>query len=315
MNKVRTLTLCLIAAFAITAIAAATASAEKLPAWGKCEVAENHEGHYGDAGCTEKVGKVFGKYNGGYEWFPLQTLGAGEEATELEYTGDESPLQQPVSQTTLTLASGQSITCGAVARESYILLSGPHVTIQAPRLHFLNCVDDQGGAECHTTDAGNGGEITTKTAWRAGIEHEPGSWTGTMSFISGKRTSAPEVGLVYETEQSRGRFLQELVCEGETEPLTIVIGGYKPHEQITLPISPVNEMSSSFTAELRQSGSVQLPASLEGHATRALEATVNGGTPETIGIETTMLFPEMYVSFENRRAEEVEKTLELKATP
>ena len=44
MKNVRTLGICLIAAFALTAIVATTASAERLPAWGQCEVAENHEG-------------------------------------------------------------------------------------------------------------------------------------------------------------------------------------------------------------------------------------------------------------------------------
>jgi hypothetical protein len=37
MRNVRTLGIRLVAAFALTATAAATASAEELPAWGQCE--------------------------------------------------------------------------------------------------------------------------------------------------------------------------------------------------------------------------------------------------------------------------------------
>lgn len=301
MRHVRMLGLCLAAVFVVVAVMAAGASAQ-LPEWGKCEATTgNTGGKFGNGGCTAPVKAIHGRYLGSYEWYPLQQLGQEEEATELEYT-DESPLEQPVSSMTLTLASGKTITCGALAHESYILLSDTHVTTQAPRLHFLNCVDEQGG-ECHTTDAGNGGEITTKTAWRAGIEHEPGSWTGTMSFIEGRAEPEPKVDIVYKTEEPRGRFLQELVCES-SEPLTIVIGGHKENEAITATITPVDRMSSSFTAGFG-------PAAHKVGGTRPLEAQVNTGAWEPISFDTMMLLPEMYIAHENVNYSQHE--LELKA--
>jgi hypothetical protein len=327
MKNVRTLGICLIAAFALAAIAATTASAEKLPAWGQCEVAENHEGKFGDTNCTVPTRKVFGKYNGGYEWYPLaetahESPGLG---SSLKYTNaaKNSGILQPVSETTLTFADGDKLTCGALESETSVPLTGPRGTTIAPDLAFPEC-RNEADQECHSLDAAYPYTITlSDNAFRNGDEKAEGeteyggSWIGQLAYIEGKRTVEPSVGMVYKVElpKEHESFTVQINCEGgEGErALSFVIGGHRSGEELTMPISPVNEMSPAFTTEFRQSGGVQLPASLEGHATKPIEALVDAERWEPIGIEATMLFPtELYnESAHNHKREE----LELKATP
>ena len=328
MNKVRTLTLCLLAAFALTAIAATTASAEPLPAWGKCEpppeVEGRIEGKYADSGCTEHVGKVYGHYIGGYEWYPLADtsgLGYGEDS-KLEYTSGavKHGILQPVSETTITFADGNRITCGPLADETLLPLTGPHGATVAPILTFDGCHEDASGGECHTLDARQPEEITLSTlAWENGVQKQEGntaagpSWNGTMTFIEGKKTSSPVVGIVYRTQEKGEPFMQQLVCESE-DIKAVKVGGVKAGEEIVMPIEPVNQMSPSFTAKLRQSAGVEQPTTLEGRAVKPLQALVNAERDETVAFETTMLFPtELYVGPVNHNYGREE--LELKATP
>lgn len=312
MNKVRTLTLCLIAAFAFAAVSASTASAaEKLPAWGKCEVETKHEGRYADAGCTQPVKKVYGKYTGGYEWYQLQQTPnerAEYESTNLKYPhGASQP--QPVPETTVTFADGEKITCVIpLEEESQIRLNGAHVTTEAPLFEFSQCHDQQ-GRECYEQGAIRGEDaLSTGTPFERGREQEEGTWTGTASFIADKNGPEPVVGIVYRTEHPLEPLMTPIYCETEgTEPLTITVGGHKPKEALTTTVTPVNVMSSSFTAKLGPS--------IQAKGTKPLQATINLGPWQAVSYETTMLFTKIYIGLENRRAGEVEKTLELKATP
>jgi hypothetical protein len=306
MNKVRTLGLCLIAAFALTATAAATASAEELPAWGQCEPTESGTGgRYADANCTQPVRTVYGQYPGGFEWHPLGT----ENYSALMYEEDNRP--QPVNEATITLANGQEIKCEGLFPGTQIVLNGPHVITKAPYFEVDGCHTSEG--ECHSTDTLAFAGIGSKTAWRNGIEDEPGTWKGTMSYIEGKKSANPVMGIVYKTEHPREPFLAQIVCEGEAIH-GLAVGGKKSGEELTTELTPVNVMSGSFTADLRQSGGVQLPSALEGRPTKPIEALVNAERWETVGFEATMLFPEVDAEFGsayNHKRDE----FELKATP
>jgi hypothetical protein len=324
VRYVRMAGLCLVASVVLVACSAASASAT-LPEWGKCEATENGTGgKYADAACTQPVKQVSRSYPGGYEWYPLAEtgeLGYGQDS-KLRYTDSafESGILQPVSETTITFADGQKISCGPLRAETLIVLTGVHTTTIAPHLAFEGCVDDSGGGECHTLDARVSGEITVSTsAWENGVEKaegEPGygpSWNGTMTYIEGKQTSHPIVGIVYEVQENNQPFLQQLVCE-ESEIRGVKVGGHEAGEELTLSIGPLNTMSPSFTAGLRQSEGRQLPAAFEGHAAKPIEALVDTERWETVGFETTMLFPtELYVGPVNRNHQLEE--LELKATP
>jgi hypothetical protein len=139
------------------------------------------------------------------------------------------------------------------------------------------------------------------------------SWNGAMTFIERRKTSSPAVGMVYTTQEKEQPFLQQLVCEDSEDIHAVKVGGHKRGEELVMPIEPVNEMSPSFTARFSQSGGVGQPASLEGKAVKPVEALVNAERWETVGFETTMLFPtEVY---DNSAHNNNRKEFELKATP
>jgi hypothetical protein len=180
----------------------------------------------------------------------------------------------------------------------------------APYFAYGDCVNSEGGF-CTTTGASEEGEIENEIAFVDGREKEPGSWTGKPTFVEGKHDSIPTVGMLYKTEESRGRFFEQIICEGEAVH-AFIIGGKKRGEELTTEIKPVNTMTKEYTAILTQSEGVQLPAALEGRRTKPLEAFVNGERWETVGIEATMVFPEVSIESPNSKSL---KEVELKATP
>ncbi len=309
MNKVRTLTLCFTAALAFAAFGGASAAyaKEKLPAWGKCEPSATHEGHYGDPNCVVPAKKVFGTYNGGYEWTPLVEATGGNDGAYLKFSRFSSVEQAPVS---IELANGYSITCGEGLLHETELLLRDATSTTAPEFVYGGCVNSEGGL-CTTTGAANEAEIDNNIAFFKGENKEPGSWTGKPTFISGKKSSTPAVGIVYGAEEARGRMWQQIACEGEAVH-AFVIGGLNKKEQLTAEIKPVNTMTEAYTTTLTQKAGVQGPETLEGRATKPLEALVNGQTWETVGIEATMVFPETIVESPNPYPPE---EVELKATP
>jgi hypothetical protein len=305
VRYLRVIGLCFIAAAVMVGATAGGASA-KLPEWGQCEPTESGTGgKYDNAVCTLPLKKVSGSYPGAYEWHPL----SNEEHSALRYEEENGP--QPVDEATITLANGEQIKCEGLVPETQIVLNGPHTITKAPYFEFGGCHTGEG--ECHSVDSVAFSGIGSENAWRDGIEDEPGTWTGTTSFVEGKESPDPVVGIVYRTERPRERFLQQIVCEGQGIR-GMAVGGKKSGEELTTEITPVNTMSASFTADLRQSEGVQLPATLEGHRTKPVEVLVNAERWETIGFEATMLFPEASLGFGsayNHKRHE----LELKATP
>ncbi len=279
----------------------------KLPEWGECVASETHEGRFGDSNCTEPVGKVFGKYNGGYEWYPLVEAESGNHGANLVFTGFSEVEQAPVS---IELASGYKITCGeGLAHETALPLRDATSTT-APDFVYEDCVNSEGG-HCTTTGAANEAEIDNNIAYDAGQEKEPGSWIGKPQFISAKKGATPAVGMVYKAEEKRGRMWQQIACEGEAVH-AFVIGGEKGGEELTTQITPVNTMTESYTATLSQKAGVQGPETLEGHATKPPQALVNGERWEAVGIEATMVLPQTLVERPNHFPPE---EVELKATP
>jgi hypothetical protein len=299
---------CLVTMVVVVAVMTGSASA-RLPEWGKCEASATHEGRYADAGCTQPVKKVYGKYTGGYEWSPLVEATNGRDGAKLKFTERSSVVQAPVS---IELKDGYSITCDTGLFPETQLPLRDATSTTAPRFAWGGCINSE-GHECVTTGAATEAEIDDENAWEKGLEKEPGSWTGKTAFIEGRRGATPAAGIVYKTEEPRGRFFQQIVCEGEAVH-AFVIGGDKRGEELTTEIQPVNTMTEEYTAILKQSGGVQLPEALEGHPTKPLEALVNGERWETIGIEATMVFPETVVEPPNPHPFPPEE-VELKATP
>jgi hypothetical protein len=313
MTKVRTLTLCLIAAFVVAALAATTASAEKLPVWGKCEPTEHSTGgKYADAGCTVPVKKVNHNYPGGYEWYPSEN--SEERSSGESKIHFNRHFAQPVPTVTITLGHGLTITCRQGRTEQdeeeedvFALGGSGGRTVGTPFLEFRACADNQPAEEeiekeCHTTDAEEGGEIVDETAFESWLHKEPGAWLGSMAFLEGKNTFAPKVALEWKTEEPRRAVFQQLDCANEPNPYTINIGGGTRNEAVVAQIEPLNQMSASFTTHLS-------PALPSPKGTKPLEAQVNLGAWEPIGIEATMVFTEVVATSENNESE-----MELKAT-
>jgi len=320
MRHVRTLFICLLAVFALAALTAGVASAEKLPAWGQCVKTQSGTGgKYADPGCIQPVKKVNGSLPGAYEWYPQEVSpGVGQGEGRLQ---DRVPAEdQPVSQTTITLADGYTITCEPERETTEFEITGPHSTLAAPYLVFDGCrpTSPEVGVECGTTDRNEEAQITT---WRENLDYalEAGpTWHGTLTYFEGKRSSDPVVGYVFKTSPKKERFLQQLVCEGGPVQ-AMLVGGHKGGEELAMQVNPVNAMSASHTLKMSQSGGIGQPASFEGHPAKPLEAQVNSGSWEPIGFETTIEFPETEDGPSNfvgePRALYAEGQLELKATP
>jgi hypothetical protein len=305
VRYIRMLGACPVMAAVVIATMTGSASA-KLPEWGTCTASATHEGKYADPGCIQPVKKVYGKYTGSYEWYPLVEATSGNPGAELLYGGGRE--QSPV---TITFKDGYQITCsGGLSEETYGFPLRTARSTTAPDFGFAGCVDSEGGG-CTTSGGGNELEIESLPEWEKGEKKEPGSWKGEPKFISGKGGPTPVVGMVYQTEEPRGIFYGHIACEGEAVH-AFTIGGEKRGEQLTSQITPVNTMTSEYTATLTQSGGVQGPETLEGHPTKPLYAEVNGNTRETIGIEGAMLFTSIIVESPNHKPP---FEVELKATP
>ena len=288
MKQVRTLFVCLLAVFALAALTAGAASAEKLPAWGQCVKTQSGTGgRYADAGCVQPVKKVNGSLPGAYEWYPHEVspeVGLSEGRLQ-----DRIPAEdQPVSQTTITLADGDTITCQPERETTEFFITGPHTTLTAPHLSFEGCrpTAPESGTECFTSDREEEAEITTYQEWYNYTRREGPTWNGTLTYFEGKRSSDPVVGYVFKTSPKKERFLQQLDCEGGPVQ-SMLVGGHKGGEELAMQVSPVNAMSASHTFKMSQSGGVGQPTSFEGHPAKPMEAQVNSGSWQPIAYSTS----------------------------
>jgi hypothetical protein len=265
VKRVRTLGILLAAVFALGAPTAAGASA-KLPEFGGCEAAPNHEGKYADAGCTEPLKKVYDKYTGGYEWNTGEQFHRGEGLVPYTFEGGE------IGPTTFETTSGKKIECtGGELGETAIL--GPKAVGEVLTF-FTGCEAE--GQEC----AGKfleAGTISDQPVWRVGE-----GFKGELVYVAGKGTSTPTVGLTLTAFRKAGEVYEDshkeivtatgnlftVVCEG---PLgTVEIGGAggkkgeksKGNTVISL-ISPIDEMTKEYTQTFAETGGVQEPGAAE----------------------------------------------------
>jgi hypothetical protein len=275
VKRVRTLGILLAAVFALGALTGASASA-KLPEFGGCEVAPNHEGKYADAGCTEPVKKVYGKYTGSYEWY------IGEQFEEYEGLVHYQFKDGRIGPTTFETASGKKIQCaGGELGELEIL--GPKNVGEVLTI-FEDCESEGKGCASKFQPAGR---ITNKPNWSDGE-----GFKGELVYVSGKNTTTPTVGLTL-TSFNAGEPLFTVVCEG---PLgTVEIGGAggkktersKGNTVISL-ITPVDEMTKEYTQTLAQTEGVQEPDAAEKGKPLALQMfSGNEGKWVQLGLAST----------------------------
>jgi hypothetical protein len=277
VRHVRMLGVCVVAAFAVAAVAAACASAAKLPEWGKCEAtAGNTGGMYADAGCTVPVKKVNGGYLGGYEW----TSNLSHHQTP-ELVGSNGRGATTGSWTFET-AAGTKIECSGLGRESETRLLAPK-NQRTPLLEFEECKSaGAGGGECGTPDAsifGEEGDITNNPEWFE-EEIEPGvipGWASSLGFIAGKDTSTPTVGVTYGARNRGEKLFEPVVCKSN-ELGTVWIGGErKGGNSFISTISPVDQMSATYTQVSNESApGVQSPERFQTGKQHVLQAFIHG---------------------------------------
>jgi hypothetical protein len=230
VRHVRMLGLCLVAAFAMSAVAAATASAA-LPEWGKCVRFVNQRGknvgNYEDHGCTKKMEVA---KTGAWEWQP-----APKSIPNPEFTshGGAAVLET-------TEGSFTQVKCSV--EEAHGILSGSKEVSQVS-VRFKGCHLSFNEPEPYT--CGNGllppqgsekeGEIVTRRL------------KGKLGYISGKGEENPSVGLALEPEEKKGLFAQFMCAERFLVIRVGVFPGGKGNDSVISPIAPVDSMSVSNT--------------------------------------------------------------------
>jgi hypothetical protein len=177
MRRITITGICLVAAFALTALAAASASAA-LP-----EIYECHKqtgGKYTEKKCTKEAS---GKTAGKYELGPWGSLSGAKKGKEIKGTSKAAALH----------AGGTEIKCKSSTSTAY--LTGPKTEGEV-NVAFKGC--EALGHPCNSiTPKGKSGEIKTKEL------------QGKLGFLEGK---SPEVGI--DVSPASGKFLAEFECAG-----------------------------------------------------------------------------------------------------
>ena len=283
MRLIRTSMLVIVAACALGALAASSASAA-LPEIGRCVkvegVKEGHttkfDGKYSDHKCTRANASSKGKF----EWEP----GAGEEKT-FESPGTLEPV-------TLQTAAGTAVECKNSKQDGEYT----GATTEKDEISLYECTLSTTHETCQSLRP----EEIPPTAEAGTILSLP--IEGTLGFIKqgGKR---PQIGWSYKAKTGSIMFLFE--C-GSTPLVTtdITIEG----SFISPILKPVNKMVEEYKLHSVASGGKQTPEMFEGGSKDTLTATIIEPealkeTSEAIGFSA----PEEEQSFS--------EDLEFKATP
>jgi hypothetical protein len=246
MKRMRIVGLCLVAAFAFSALVVSSASA--LPEVGRC-VAKAGTGKFKNSNCTEKAGKKVEEK--AFEFLK----GGGGSKLGFTSAGGEGKLEG---------ASGTEIKCtGQTAKGEYKEASGAIKEVQHVVATFTGCELPLFKAECKTKGAGAGEITTTKLK-------------GPLAYTSGKGTKSPVVNQGLKPEVAKKGFA-EFECPAVGVVVYVGEGKEKGHEEILANISPVNTMALTATEEYKGAKGVQEPQHIEGSATiDNLESSLSG---------------------------------------
>lgn len=237
MRHVRIMTVCVIAACAICALAAANASAA-LPEWGKCvklpaivKGKEKTKGKFGNANCTEP----------GTEYEFLK--GTSELSTEFTNTMTSEKAE-------LETSFGLGTNCTGETARGFLSgtkeVSNVIVTFTGC---YVNIVEEW---KCENTFKEEEGEEYNFKYIKGEIRTF--GLKGKLVYISGKGTPTPEVGLQLEPEQKNGWFAFFGCGPAGAHPLPAIksVVGRKPQganggDKIVSPITPLNVMGTETT--------------------------------------------------------------------
>lgn len=348
MKRITVLATCLVAVFALAAVAVSSASAAE-PEWGHC-VAKPKKGNYTEGNCqtvatktktVKKVKEEVPDHKGNFEWAPgaeaacyAQKDGnytdsgctkVAEKTTKGVKAPDHKGKYEKTGAGAFTSKSGPAILQadldGCETREpehnnmyecniegkpgpgeefgnsGYLAVecSGETATGSATgskevtnvAVVFHECYNPNLGADCSSEGAAKEGEVKLEEL------------KGELGYIEGKGTSHPKVGVLLEPAAAKGYFVKDFFCgnaaekEESGEVLTVGEGnatqghtyqeekageGKGGHDGIISPITPVNQMTSTFTQEYTQTAAVSgkeaaenIPARFEGGQRELLE--------------------------------------------
>jgi hypothetical protein len=235
VRHVRMLALCLMAAFAVGALAASSSSAA-LPEWGKCvklpaiiKGKEKTKGKFGNANCTEPGTE--------YEF--------QKGTSELPSTEFENNMTSEKAE--LETSFGLGVNCtGQTARG---FLSGTK-EVSNVSVTFTGCaVNIIPEFLCENTFKEEEGEERNFKYIKGEIKTF--GLKGKLVYISGAGTSEPVVGLQLEPNQKKGWFAFLGCGPGGEHPLPAIktVVGQKPNgenggDKVVSPITPLNTMGT-----------------------------------------------------------------------
>jgi hypothetical protein len=282
MRRFRMLGLCLVAVFAVAAVAATSALAG--PEWGKCVAQANHEGRYTDSNCTKKAKRVNQKFTGEFEWRK------GRELPNEQFTSVGGPMTMTAEYTVEGETIPITIECATERDHGEIVKGKKLITF----VEFFEC-RALGAVPCHSAKAEREGEVRWNTL------------TGTLGYIN---KASREVGLLLRP--AHGRVAVVLICE---KLVTVVVGRATLEEGCAYPsskkcggagfisaITPVNQMTTVFTrVSTFNEAHENLPSKFEGKPLEELESYIY--SPENpkersnwaklgMALTTTFMMPE-----------------------
>ena len=275
MRHVRMLGLCLVAVFAVAAIAATSASA--LPEWGQCYL-KGAGGKYTDSNCQHKSSK---KSPGEYEW---------RKSTEVK------PEQKKFSGA--NVGSG-----GVLTTEFNQCIGGTHEFQRVPR-HTCEegggKVESAGYAQVECESETNRGEATgTKQVKNVVVQFRGCKFFGTSPCQNTPKEGEIQVnvlkgtlGYINKATKEVGVLLEPAVKKGEFAKFDCLNGGvstivgvgnekegaaYSPektggYDGIISPITPINTMTKEFTQVYTVNAAFEnVPSKFEGKHIELLE--------------------------------------------
>jgi len=256
MKRMRIMGLCLVAAFALTAIGAGSASA--LPEIGRC-VAKAGTGKYKDANCTKKAGSKAEEKQ--FEFL---------KGPEVGKTGFTSAGGEGVLET----VSGTKIVCKTQsATGKYKRLStGTTKEVEGVIANFEGCSIPALETPCQS--GSESGKISTF------------SLKGPLGYISGEKTTTPVVGQMLTPTKAKG-FFAEFKCLGGGITVKVkgkegAVEGKTGGNCVIAPVVNANEMSLTATQTYSGSGGKQSPQHFQLATSKYcnLESNTNGGAFE-----------------------------------
>jgi hypothetical protein len=224
MRRIRIAGLCLVAMFALSAVAAGTASAEA-PEFGQClKKAVKSIPGYSDSKCTKEATEA---KKGTYEWVP------GAKAGENEFTTSGGTA-------TLLTTKGESVTCSSEKSKGTYKLGGNNKE-EETTVEFAGCKSN--GLTCTTVGKSPGELVTEPLIGIVGFEKEPKVGDKTRKTV-----------LQLHPAKSGGHFI-DFKC---TEALTIEVRGNNANGGILAPIKN-DKMTSTEALKYKQAKGIQKP--------------------------------------------------------